>query len=602
VISVGAVLPFGHACALVTTTRRNTDPTKGAVGQLYNYQCLIIGQPLVSFAGRSNPTQLLRFPFAEVELTQTNFPCKIGPSGGSGPGWVFEPGSTARMAVAALGTDRRERTIRFNTPLYFVPAPSAISPTQVVNDPSLAAAIAEWNRVYGKGTNDPIVLDGQRVAYAESDKDDTTYETQSFGVMLEAPKAGVSNAQTVVPVAHTLNLAIEAIRHLTPQRPAASANVICDYDTNLFQNVGLDTSQNPHQILFTITSPPPKLSFGDDTSRSGGFLSPDMTFSAISKAAGPVAGALTAGSPLLTGGFDPGDFFGEVPKLFGFLSLKDIVQTVAHDANDLASKYIPKCVTQELASAERFVQEIAALHALLQSAQKTVAQLSTQAGFDYSTAYNLVQQGISATGAPLTLAEKIALTKAYTVAQNAQKELTAFVTNVTTLEGQAQAVWGDVTNGAWDKLLAADGASGDLIGLLNAVKSLADQFGQSSASAYLTGLKKDIEKALQTVEGYVRAVDGAVQTAVQVIAQLKSDLAMLKQGLELAKGLTVELTWKPKLKGLVVGPVAFLPATEQGLSLDIKVRAKASGGAPAGADVTCRLDLFAIGFGDVAFA
>ncbi len=125
-VTRGYLLPFGHVASLVKINQRNDNPANGPVGVLYNTTYLAVGQPLASYAGRSNATDYNTFPFVAVELTQSRIPCSSALNAGSA-GWVFDPTGKYNPLIACIGTDHKGRAIRFTTPLLWVPqdAPNA---------------------------------------------------------------------------------------------------------------------------------------------------------------------------------------------------------------------------------------------------------------------------------------------------------------------------------------------------------------------------------------------------------------------------------------------------------------------------------------------
>src|SRR5439155_20061058 len=118
-----------------------------------------------------------------------------------------------------------------------------------------------------------------------------------------------------------------------------------------------DKAANPNEVFFKIGNPAnaPKMALSTANKTGGvssGFVSPDMSIGLLSRKQGAISTQNTApGSPALKGDFNPADLFGDLPLLFGFLSLKDVLTEVIGGAD----AFMPKCVTQALANAEHLI-------------------------------------------------------------------------------------------------------------------------------------------------------------------------------------------------------------------------------------------------------
>ena len=471
--------------------------------------------------------------------------------------------------------------------------------------------------------------DGAGASTTSFSADSTSFETASFHIYLKTPSSGAFTTATMVPWMKSIQLAIEAVRHLptsTQNAPGtANADAIFDYDQNTYGPNGFNTSSNPHEVFLTLTSPlsgqsAPNINFTGDSSKSGGLVAPAMAISGLSRAHGTVSGSTAPGSNLYTGGLDPNDFFsGFNPMLFGFVPLKSIIQTVTSGA----AQFLPKTVTQEIASAEAFLQKAMALYQTIQNAVNRATEIATQIQNDINSYGQLAQGIVPPNQPPITAAQKAAAAAAQQAAQTALKMVqdttNGFVAQLTAIVNDGAALADDVTSFDAQKLLVDNGSGkSDLTVFLTAISSflnslaptglssLAQSLGATnaaqaaqSAASYMNGLAAQVQKATNEVNSFITAAQGATQTAAQIIQQLESDINALSQGLELAKNLSVELKWQPKIKSLAVSNVlAFVPQTDQALTLDVKVDAHSNTGL-AGANITCRLDQFAIAFGDI---
>ncbi len=317
----------------------------------------------------------------------------------------------------------------------------------------------------------------------------------------------------------------------------------------------------------------------------------------------------TAIPPLFAGTFDPSDFFKSFnPMLFGCVPLSAIVQLVTSTAGSLASKYMPKIVTQDIANAEAFLQKATALCDAVQVASTLLTGTSQTpslvaiAQSDAARFATIVKSGLGDAGPPLTALETAAMSAASAAAATAATTIQSYATQMTAIAAAGQTVASDVTSFLFSNLLGTTGMDGDLGKLIDAVQSLLNTIAAlkqtttpltaaaqaaAAASSYLGALASSLQQAVS-----------AVQSFLSDAGQLLADLNTLAQGLELPTNLSVEFKWQPLIQGVELGNMlGFVPSTAQALSLDVAVNTKAVNGTPAGANITCRLDQFALAFG-----
>ena len=644
-VNAGTLLPFGHPCALVSVNKRAEDPTQGGtVGVLYQQTYLVVGEPLVSFHDLPNAADYRTFPFVAVELTLTKILCsayngnqRLGDVGGM----VMDPTGATLVQVGATGTDQKGRAVHFSTPVYFSP-----------QSQTAAAAMSNWNAQSPAANGTPCAMNRQRVALAPPADghgasptsyapDGTSFETVSFNITLASPSLTNPQTPSLVPVAKNITLAVEAFRHLqqTQNKAPPNADGIYNYDTVTYAPNGFDPTANPHEVFLTEAFPGsgPALDLtpsGGSGANSGGLAAPGMAANALTRAAGPVGGTTGPGAPMMKGSFDPNDYFGGKSQsgapngfldsitLFGFLKLKWILDLIGGGG----SSFMPKSVTQDISKAEEFLEKAVQIYGLLahfigddSGSAGQISQILDQVTSDIN-AYAQLAQGIvpqgttgatpglsSNPGAPLTNAQMQEAAWMQSAATQAQYLIQGYFDQLKTIYEDGKAVYGDITALNFENLVSLDG-SGDLQkfltaldGLVKSVKGLADGIDGTSKNAgpesafgtvisYFGPVANAIDGALKEVSDVLGNVDGVLQ-------QIITDLALLAQGIDMVRNQCVEFKWKPKICGVeVLDAVAFVPSTDRAFMLDVKVNANSNKGA-VGLSLTCRMDSFAIAFG-----
>ncbi len=639
-INVGNLLPFGQPAALVTINKRAEDPTQGTVGVLYSQAYLVVSQTLASYHGLPNAVDYNTFPFVACELAQTKIPTASGstpnaiPGGGSG--WVYDPTGSTMVTVGVTGTDHRGQSIHFTTPLYFCASSAAPGVSAAAAAAAAANAAGAWN-TFASNAGQAFQMQRQRIALAPTADSpgtapsnyspaSTTFETVSFLLTLKNPTTGVAVAPTtLVPMASNLVVAVEAIRHLqtSPANGSPPVDSTFQYDSVNYAANGFDPTKNPHEIFLVQAggaTPTPTLSFVGSPN-SGGLVAPALTANALSRSAGPMSGSTGSGSALATGAFHPPDYFGSflsTIQLFGFVPLGGIIQAVENGVSGLASQYMPKSVTKDLSNAEAFLEKAVGLFNLLESvvggssgtgqATQILTQLAGDIGSFGQLAQGIVPSGgvalgglSIADGAPMTNAQMQAAAWLQSAATQAQELIQSYLTTLTNAWNDAKAVVTDVTSLNLGQLITADGKGdlhkdiGDLLTLIGQIEGLTTgttnpQTAAGAVMSYFGPVATAVQSVCNDINGFLTSAGG-------VLTQLIQDLSLIAQGLDMAKNLAVEFKWTPLISGIECWEaLAFIPSTNKALSLDIKVNANSNNG-PTGLNMTCRLDSFAICFG-----
>jgi hypothetical protein len=599
----GYLLPFGHQATLLQVTKRNDDPNR-QVGLYEQHNVLFVRRALRSYRDAdvqpSTRGLLQTFPFVACELQQTRFLTNLIVNQN---GWVQDVAGNT-IAAPFVGYDRRGRAVKFSVPLYFMGGdPRSTSPSALRD-------------TYG-GVD--VAIDGQRVAYAPSSKDDTTFETSRLHLSLQPAPDEPFGA---VPTASSIALQVEAIRQLV-----GNGAVTVEYD-GVYAKSGFNPDANKGERLFVLTSGAVQVNFSARGGGTTGFVAPNQTFNAISRKNGPInappmptsasmvtfAGLDAAASlgGLDAGAFSPSQFLDGAlgsTKLFGAVPLLDLVQSLLPGAassldhafdqamNDVL-RYAPKFVTETLHTVEKI---LAAFHTL----KDRLLTLYEHAG----------DLGSIASDAGL-------LGRFGSIEKKLQDQISTYATQATTALGTLQSAARTLFDAS--VAVATDIEHGDVVSLTGLSPTLTappnppspthvDAFTaavrgvQSALGAFasLPPVPPQVKQVLGTVFAPIDAVladvTGAIGIAAGYVADVRNLVAQLvaaQQGLEMVRDMKVRLEWRPKLQKVDVGGVAFFaPAVENGLLLAIEVRAKANGAQPAGADVLCRMDRFALRLG-----
>jgi hypothetical protein len=391
----GVLLPFGNVVTKAHVTRRNDDPTKGPVGLLFSRDVYVVHDPVVSYRPAdykpTTQTKLLQWPFVAVALQQSTFTAQ--PSSAT-DGWPVDLSGSPIM-IPVVGLDQRGHAIQFSVPLYFVGpgvAPAGRVPDAVVS--RYRTSLGAPPRALPRTTDPPILgirapkpndgvtslniaMGGQRISYADSTRDDTTFATLALYVDL-------TSADEKFPYVPTVTGAVLDVEALHAFR---SGPVTATFHPQ-FKTGGLNRATNKSQLLFRLT----EAVSADFTNRPDGgtaFIAPNIRFNALSKTSGPAhdfaegangvvtkLGELTGDPTMGDGGFHPEKYLNLVAdeldkvRIFGVFSLIDIVKAIdpeesakdikglAAEAEQAALKYAPRYVTEALNEIEKILSTI----------------------------------------------------------------------------------------------------------------------------------------------------------------------------------------------------------------------------------------------------
>jgi hypothetical protein len=353
IVETGHLYPFGHRTVKVTITERKLTHDRPHLAVLYKREFLVVKQPVQEYtAGRDTPTvqgPLRKMPFTKIHIkTLVTPPLKH----------VTEPdprifhaytADNKPFRFACEGLDPEGRWITFSAPVVWVAGN--------LNDHVDSTRFTEAQAAYATyGDARKCDLLGQRVAFAESNKaDDTTFETHS--ITFTADRLDWSLAKPLgyystflTEIAET-ELAIEAARQLAGAGETTAFAYHPSFVTNGFG------AGNSGEVIFGLSgsAAPIKMDFSQGSDKSGGFITPNLQISGLSRKLGPAAGSL---DHLASGTFDPADVFGALnAKLFGVIDLFSIIDGLAGGLDKAA----PKFITQALDVVEGLIQDATAL-------------------------------------------------------------------------------------------------------------------------------------------------------------------------------------------------------------------------------------------------
>ncbi len=325
VVREGYLFPFGHRAALVKITERKFHKqTKSAVNRQRMYIVVLEKEVLYS---RTDPqNKFIKFPFQAVRVNISATPDIDNPIDSKIID-VPQSGGAMKMLAARFGGGGNtsynfyihvgNKGFPFDLMVtdkegfeHAVRMPLAFLENRIARDSGLMQQIINKynpNIAYTK-----VSFAGQDVAYAESLVDgDTAFETEwlNFGGQLY-PVAGEADLK-FHPIMQQSSVFIKQLDEMTGSRKAAL--------------IQLEDDQNEGMVFATVEGAVVDFSGGSD--KAGGFLSPNMSISALSKLQGPVGGVVDDLKALT---FNPDKFFEAleefpVAKIFGVIRIFDLL-------------------------------------------------------------------------------------------------------------------------------------------------------------------------------------------------------------------------------------------------------------------------------------
>jgi hypothetical protein len=333
----GYLYPLGHAAVLVKITYRQIVGATKPQAALFQKQYIVLSEPQKNFSRRD-------FPFVSARLSPDRTPDLNEVVRGTPPFWPIPQGQANAFEWKIEAIDQDGAPIHLQAPLVFVPVDGNLDSNQAARD----VVINRYREIYD-ATAKGIPADGQTIAFAPAlATGEGNPEARANAGVERLLLGGEPNATTATPFLHGASVVIPAIKRLTPS--AAVNEVIYPdvYRTHGFAaanagNVFLELAE-----ISNVAAPPIRgpiqLAFGS-AERSGGFIRPDVVVAGLARSTGLVSDIGEAAQ----GKFDPnklfGDLGGALPKLFGLISIADIIQTVGgKDILDFAPKFVTEAM------------------------------------------------------------------------------------------------------------------------------------------------------------------------------------------------------------------------------------------------------------------
>ena len=301
IVEKGYLFPFGHRAALVKVTERKFhQQTRSAVNRQRMY--IVVLQKEVLYSRNDPNGKFIEFPFQEVRIETGATPDIDKPtsiiSGPSAYNFYIKVGGEG-FKFDIISTDKEGIEHRFRMPMVFIENILARDYSQ------MEQIIPLYN---GKSDFTLTNFWNQKIAYATSMVDgDTTFETETINFGGQSYPAKGEGDIKFHPKVQVANVFIKQVEELTGTHNAAE--------------ITLEDDNNEGSVFAKVTGAVVDFSGGSD--KSGGFLSPNMSISALSKFQGPVGGDLADIKNLV---FKAESFFKAIggiqaPKIFGVIDI-----------------------------------------------------------------------------------------------------------------------------------------------------------------------------------------------------------------------------------------------------------------------------------------
>lgn len=522
VVYAGFLLPFLQPASLVKVTERKV---RDGIAYLFQRMYVVVRRPLRSYGATGETIGGRRvdlgMPLSSVRILTPATP-DIEPPVDLTPGiggFMFTPvvgGVPFRFRM--LGVDLVGRLVEFDGPLVFAE----------YDHNQDGATLGQTVTAYSAAAPSFDVR-GQKVAFAPSaTADDTSLATRTMAFDVVTTPGMLARPQhqaRLEPMLRTASTIVPAMSALAGANSAVTVKYPPAYLVGQF-------ADNAAEVFLELANPA-ALDFTTQSDRSGGFVAPSLDVTALSRTLGPVGGpvsALVAGGP----GFDAASFFPTSAKLFGLVSLGELLPKGFGDGA------LPRFLAQSLDAATMLTTNLERMSAI-------AGRLSSG-----PVAPPLVAKLQAVAGAASALLGTVA----------------------------ALADTADATSVA-DKLAAIEGA----------IPALKVAIGDLSAELAATDilLRSDREAFVATTD---RVLDQLGDTAAETGALLEV-LRLAAAGATLPETMRARLDWSADLQPWPASGPIFAPRGGVGkLTLAVDVQAPAKPGAQPSALVSCAISAF----------
>lgn len=337
IVEEGYLFPFGHRAAVVKITERKFDAaTKAAALRQRMYVVVLEKEVLYS---RNDPQgKFIAFPFQAIHIktdstpnienpensTLIKVPEKPGGSGNTMYNFYINVGLNKGFPFEMVASDKEGNEHHFQMPLVFIE--NAMARNKSLMQDMMAKYRGNTANGYNKANNESD-FHGQKVAYAEYlVEGDTAFETERVKFDAQIYPVDDAGALKFHPNMKEARVFVQQINELTGIREPAT--------------IGLEDDENQGTVFAQVISSN-VVDFSGGSDKSGGFLSPNMAVSGLSKLQGPVNGKLNNLKALK---FVPEDFFKELPtlpmaKIFGVIDLFALLSGSESKPLDLSGSF-----------------------------------------------------------------------------------------------------------------------------------------------------------------------------------------------------------------------------------------------------------------------
>ena len=343
IVYEGELWPFRHPAALIKVTERKFEENNGIVGAyLMQRMFIVVRKPVMDFAeaDRGNP-------FKHIRLTTLVTPDIADPDILADPPksankthrsfWVevmTSKTTRARFRFHGVGTDIAGKETDFTIPLMFV------SRSDVGDGAALKIVAASYNHP-GMIEERDLKVDGQKITFAKRDagqpNDNTQLVTQLMNFVVDA----AGNPPQMLKA----EVKIPQVQELLGTDKPTTIRFLKTYVQGDFDGVTGTFAEIVKQdlALYKATDPfagmvPTKLGVEFSADKAGGFATPNLGVSTLTRALGPMAGTA---NEAVAGNFNPASFFpDDTMKIFGSFDLKKLLPAASLDQN------APKMVTE----------------------------------------------------------------------------------------------------------------------------------------------------------------------------------------------------------------------------------------------------------------
>lgn len=327
IVYEGELWPFRHRAALIKVTERKFMEQGGIIGAyLMQRMFIIVREPEKQFSDRSNP-------FKRVRLTTLVTPDIAPPQtipGTNRSFWVEVMTSTTTpdlFKFHAVGTDVAGNTVDFTIPLMFV------SISDVAESAKLKPVADEYNDKKNIARRNALVP-GQKVMFAERDAASANDNTQLVTELLNFVVDAAGNPPQMLKA----EVRIPQVQELLGTDAPTTIRFFKGYLDNGFdaatgvfaeivkEDLSKSTPDNPFAAMVADT-----LGVNFSADKAGGFATPNLGVSTLTRALGPLAGKV---EDAVADSFDPSQFFGKgLAKLFGTFDLADLLPSATLGQN-----------------------------------------------------------------------------------------------------------------------------------------------------------------------------------------------------------------------------------------------------------------------------